>query len=203
MDETSEDYKSPNLKRSDYSLDSSTTIGASPGSPVHYRPGYHRITSLNEVDTSYKRSGSEVHNSERDHQLELPSSFGIAAKDFEGSSQGHGLGIGNVETRRSQSISQAALDSNNNRGTPLFADPLLSPSSTRIGRDSQGLDRRFKEDEPDHGERGRNESNTAVYEPFTASSDRERLHGNSLSTPEVRFTALERSGRRGPLINFR
>ncbi|MCJ1425910.1 hypothetical protein MMC29_003811 [Sticta canariensis] len=193
MDETSEDYKSPNLKHSDYSLDSSSTIGASPSSLLHLRPTYHRITS-NEVDTSYKGSGSEVHNSERDDQLELSSSFGIVAKDFEGSSYGHGLGIGNVETRRPQSISQAAFDSNNNRSTPLSADPLLSPSSTSIGRDSPGLDRRFKEDEPNHGGRGPNESNSAVYEPFAASSDRERLHGNSLPTPEVHFTALERSG---------
>lgn len=201
MDETSEDYRYPNPKHSDYSLDSSSTIAASPGSPVHYRPGYHRITSLNEVDTSYKRLGSEVPTSERDDQLESSPSFGIAAQDFEGSSHGHGLGIGNVETRRPQSIPRAVLGGNNNP-SPLAADPLLSPSSTRIGRDSPGLDRRFKEDELDHGERGPNESNPAVYEPFTASSDHERLHGNSLSTPEVRFTALERSGRMCPLIIF-
>ena len=198
MDESSEGYRAPDPKRSDYSLDSSSTIAASPGSPVQHRPGYHRITSLNEVDTSYKRSGSGVHNPEKEDQRELSSSFGIASKDFEGSSQGHGLGIENVETRRPHSIPPATFGSHNKRSTHLSANPLLSPSSTQIGRDSPGLDQRFQEDELDQGDHGRNESNPAVYEPFTASSDHERLHGNSQSTSRVRFT-----GRRGPLLIFR
>ena len=182
MDEISEDRRSVNLKRSDSSLDSTPTIVASPGSPVHHRPGYHRITSLNEVDTSYQRA--EGNSSDRDAQLES-SSLGVAGKGF-GSSQGRGLGIGNVEVRR-----PLAVGSKDGLNTPLSADPLLSPSSSRVGRNSPHGERHF-EDEGIHYDHGQNGSNPAVFEPFTASSDHERLHRK---TPSATETHVEPFGR--------
>lgn len=178
MDEISEDQKSPNSKPSDYSLDSSTTIAASPGSPVLHRPGYTRVTSLNDVDTSYRRV--EVDRSEKDSRLESSSSFGITGKGVGNSSQAHGLGIGNVDTQRPRSMSRVAAGGQNSPTPPPSADPLLSPPLNRGGRMSRGMQRHFEEDETDHGERGRN-----GFEPFTASSDQERLHQMTPSTSEI------------------
>lgn len=169
MDKTPEDQRSPNIMLSDYSLDSPLPIAASPASPVQHRPGYNRVTSLNEVDTSYRRT--EVDGSKRDAPL------AVAGKSVEESSQGRGLGIGNIEIRRPPSISRVAV------GSPLSPPPssnlLLSPTSTQIGSDSRGMEMRFEDEEMDRKEHRRNESE--VFEPFTASSDRERLHENAPS----------------------
>lgn len=190
MDETSEHHRPPNLKRSDYSLDSSSTIAASPGSPVHHRPGYHRITSLNEVDTSYERL--RVDASDRDAQVESSSSLGIAGKGFGESS---GLGIGNLDIRRPMSVPRVTVGSKSSPSPPPSADPLLSPSSRRGERDSRGLERHFEEDEMEYGEHGRNGSHPAAFEPFTASSDHERLNGTTPPTAEMHIRSQEPTGR--------
>lgn len=182
MDESSIGH-SPNQKRSDYSLDSSSTITASPASPIQHRPGYHRITSLNEVDTSYSRA--EVDTSEKDDQLESSSSIGIARKGLGQSSQRRGLGIGNVDTQRPQSMSRVPLGSKSTPSPPPSADPLLSPSITRGGRGSQGMQMQFDDAETDHSSHGRNGSKSSVFEPFTAGSDHERLRGMTPSTAEI------------------
>ena len=174
MGEISEHRRSLNLKSSDHSIDSTPTV-VSPGSPVHHRPGYHRITSLNEVDTSYKRA--EGDSSDRDAQLESSSSFGIAGNSFR-SSQERGLGI--VETRRPVAVGSMDIPR-----TPLLGDPLLSPSSTRVGRNSPHVERHFENEEIHYGDQGRNGSNSAVFEPFTASSSHERLYRNTLSATET------------------
>lgn len=201
MDERSEDQASLNPKRSDYSLDSTPTIAASPESPVHHRPGYHRITSLNEVDTSYRRPGVDI--SGGDTQLEPVSSLAVPHKGFGQSSQGRGLGIGNVDTPRLSSVSRVAVGSKSSPSPPPSADPLLSPSSTRVGRDFRGLETHSEDDEPDYGGHRRNDSNPAVFEPFTASSDQERLHRKTPSGTETHIGSLERSGRITQLIGGR
>lgn len=195
MDESSED-RLPDQKRSDYSLDSSSTITASPASPVQHRPGYCRITSLNEIDTSYRRA--EVDTSEKDDQLESSSSFGMARKGFGLSSQSRGLGIGNVDTQRPRSMSRVPLGSKSTPSPPPSADPLLSPPATRGGRGSQGMQMQFEDAETDHRSHGRNGSRSSVFEPFTASSEHERLHGMTPSRAEI-----PPSGMIIQLINFR
>ena len=175
MDEISKDGRSLNLKRSDHSIGSTPTVAASPGSPVHHRPGCHRITS-------YKRA--ERDSSDRDAQLESSSSFGIAGRGF-GSSRG--LGIGNVETRR-----PVAVGSKSDPSTPLSVDPLLSPSSTREGRNSPHVERHFEDERIHYGEHGRNGLNSTMFEPVPVSSDHERSHRRTASVTE---THLEPFGR--------
>ncbi|MCJ1265058.1 hypothetical protein MMC22_004933 [Lobaria immixta] len=180
MDEISKDGRSLNLKRSDYSIDSTPTVAASPGSPVHHRPGCHRITS-------YKRAERE--SSDRDAQLESSSSFGIAGSGF-GSSRG--LGIGNVETRR-----PVAVGSKSDPSTPLSVDPLLSPSSIREGRNSPHVERHFEDERIHYGEHGRNGLNSTVFEPVPVSSDHERSHRRTASVTETHVEPFEFGYRAG------
>ena len=86
---------------SDYSTSTfvETPVSAiTPGSPVQHRPGYRRVTSLNDQDTAYHGSEQPMHRRE--------------------GSNGFGLGIKNLQRLPSPSSSPA---------TPGSANTLLSP----------------------------------------------------------------------------
>lgn len=151
---------------SDYSLDSTPTVVASPTSPVHHRPGYQRISSLAEEDTAYR--GAEATSSPSNNRERNPR---------EGSHE-HGLAIENVHTQPRMSIQRVGKSSPMTPATPGSIDPLLSPSSSRTGGDLRGMKSHFEEveeDEEDHGLRhGR--SNSSFCKPFAADSEHETLH---------------------------
>lgn len=155
---------------SDYSLNSTPTIVASPTLPVHHRPGYHRIFTLAEEDTAYR--GAETHSSPSNSREKNPSK-GLHE---------HGLDIENVHTQPRMSIQRVAVGNKSGQVTPATSgshDLLLSPSSSRTEGDFRGMKIHFEDDDNDHHNLHHDRSNTSLFEPFTAESEHESLHKNS------------------------
>lgn len=169
---------------SDYSLDSTPTItSSSPPPPLQHRPGYRRIASMAEEDTSYRGADAD-----------LSPTIGSAGNGFGESIQGRGLAIDNVSTQRRVSVARTPVGPKSSPNTPGMGDPLLSPTSTRVG--FRGLESHFEDDHEDEGDLGHSRSNTSLYQPFTANSDRESLHRNNLSSAR----SVEPSGMKASLL---
>ena len=174
MDESPESLKRSHKPErsnvSDYSLDSIATIVASPTSstsPLHHRPGYHRISSLAEEDTAYR--GAQIHSSPSKSQ----------ENDTSGSPHKHGLAIENVHTEPRMSIQRGGMRKQSGPvtpGTPASVEPLLSPSSSRTGADLRDMKSHFEDDEDAHHDLHHGRSNTSMFEPFTTDSEHEFLN---------------------------
>lgn len=145
---------------SDYSLESHSTLVASPYSPPHYRSGYQPIAGVPEEDTSYR--GAEA----------SPPSKNIGAT-FRERAEGHGLGIENLQTQRRTSLPRVPVG-RKSPGSAAWADPVLSPSSTRVGNESSR--ETGKPFDYDPGDLGHSRSAASLFEPFNADLEEERLN---------------------------
>lgn len=155
---------------SDYTVDSNTTFvetpatAPTPGSPVHHRPGYRRITSLNDQDTAYHGPEYSPHRRENSH--------------------GHGLGIKNLKP-----LPSAPPRARSNYVTPASADPLLSPPPMQSQRGYRPLD---NDPLPEGNEPwDENASRNEPFQPFVADSETESLRNQ---TPAATVQSFESPG---------
>ncbi|KAL8687386.1 MAG: hypothetical protein Q9218_006424 [Villophora microphyllina] len=139
---------------SDYTVDSNSTFvdtpatAPTPGSPVHHRPGYRRLSSLNEQDTTYHGAEQSPHRRQ--------------------TSQEHGLGIRNLKP-----LPSSPPYGNSSPSTPASVNALLSPPLVKSQRGYKPLDNDpiSEGDEGWENDFARNEP----YQPFTADSETESL----------------------------
>lgn len=148
---------------SDYSLESTPTVVASPTSPAYHRPGYTRISSLAEEETAYRGAAADTSSNSQ-------------GKDSREDTYEHGLAIENLSTQRRTSLQQSGVKSKAGSVSPAFVDPLLSPSSSRAGKKYRILESHLEDDEEDQGDLGHGRSRASLFEPFTAESEQETLH---------------------------
>ena len=140
---------------SDYRLDIEESyelpqfsFDASPAPPsLLHRPGYHRISSIGEVDTQYY--GPQSPN--------LPSE--ASEEPF------RGLAIANLESQPRNSVLRVPFNGKTADSTPRSADFLLSPSSTRISADEF----------PGFKHQRNASSSSSIHQPFEVISDTENL----------------------------
>ena len=131
-------------------------------SSVHHRPGYQRVTSAQEEDTSYK--GSSYH------------------EEDVGDGSVHGLRIEFPEHDNNRLSFGASIDKpKSSPEVPGSAEFLLSPNSARSMRKSYPMD-----DSPELDDRfssyGRSTPSSSLYSPYTADTDDERLRKGRAST---------------------
>ncbi|MCJ1301051.1 hypothetical protein MMC08_003850 [Hypocenomyce scalaris] len=139
------------------SLDSTSTIVATPASPIttaQRRPGYQRVTSIGEIDTQYY--GAEG-NRRDDEEL--------------GANAAQGLAIPNVETSGRTSIPRVPVGGKGRPLTTRSADPLLSPVALRFSKRTSPLYDGILE-----SSRGEVAHKDSLHEPFVAGSASEYLH---------------------------
>lgn len=145
----------------DYSVGSTPTLISSPLSPIHHRSGYRPIAALPQEDTAY--AGAQT-RPDRD----------MVGGSYRARAENHGLAIENLDTQPIVSISRVPVGGRSPRVVSMGADSLLSPSSTRLGRDSsQSLNKEF---EDEMGDLGRSRSTSRLYQPFMADSELEDLN---------------------------
>ena len=142
---------------SDHSIGSNSTFVASPVSSSIRRPGYHRVPSVVEEDVVSSVDGFS--HPSRKH--------------------GHGLGIANIDVQKRSPTTRVPVGSKASPSTPSSADTLLSPDfakpAFRSHRKGESGDER-EEREYLYELGGSNPD-----QPFTTTSDRERLYQQSPS----------------------
>lgn len=142
----------------DYSVESNPTSFSPPQyPPTHRRSGYQPIATVQEDDTSYR--GAEAGTTFRDR------------------ARGRGLAIENVETQRRMSTARVPVGSKSpGAGTSAWVDPVLSPSSTRVGNESsRTLNGQFEHESGDLGQNP-NRSSASLFQPFNADLEQEDLN---------------------------
>lgn len=145
---------------SDYSIESNPTSYSSPRSPTLHRPGYQPIATVPEEDTSYRGADAS------------PQITDIGAT-FRDRARGRGLAIDNVDTQRRVSVARVPVGSKSPGGS-TWAEPLLSPSSTRVGHESsRTLNGQF---EHESGDLGHTKSAASLFQPFNADLEHEDLN---------------------------
>lgn len=153
--------ESPKLSK--YSLDSGSTVVASPTStftPAYRRPGYQRLISSGDTDASH-------HGTEGNHRDDEGSGDDTAAQ---------GLAIPDVEmeTARRVSIQRVPVIPKTNPVTPRSTDPGSSPLSSRFSMRSTPLhDGVSGTSQGDLSYKG---SKPSMREPFVAGTDSEHLN---------------------------
>ena len=137
------------------SIGSGSTVVASPSSPVHHRPGYHRSSSLAGQLTSFHETPSH-----QDH---------INTAD-----EGHGLGISVEDGQKRTPIPRVPVGSKITPTSPRSPNPLPSPNLARLG----GKIYRPLANQPE-GDEGDgtsyNPSTQSLHQTFGASSEVEAL----------------------------
>ena len=137
------------------SIGSNSTVVASPSSPVHPRPGYHRLNSLAEQLTSFHETPS--------HQDYINTAY-----------EGHGLGISIEDGQKRTSVPRVPVGSKTSPTSPRSPNPLPSPKSARLG----GKTYRPLENQPEGDERDGtpyNRSTPSLHQAFGVSSEVEGL----------------------------
>ena len=181
MDRTPDD-RPPSLRQepsdiSDYSVDSNSTIVASPPSPIQHRAGYRRVPSLGGGrDCSYKGARASPQEDENVGQ----------------NSSARGLGIENVNSAQRASMQRVPVGSKSESTTPLSADALLSPMSAQLGQPyTHNMDHRTEGDQEDFSFGAF--STPSLSQPFSANSEGESLHKKNMSGS---ITSYDPSGKR-------
>ena len=137
------------------SIGSSSTVVATPSSPVHSRPGYHRLSSLAEQLTSFHETPS--------HQDYINTAY-----------EGHGLGISLEDGQNRASIPRVPVGNKTSPTNPHSPNPLPSPGLARLG----GKTYRPLENQPEGDERDGTPyipSTPSLHQAFGASSEVEGL----------------------------
>lgn len=151
---------------SDYTVDSTPTfietpeIGFTPDSSVQQRPGYRRVASLGEQDTTYHSPEHWPQSSE--------------------GSCGNGLGINNL-----QRLSSALPGGGSPPATPGSSNPLLSPQAAH----SQRAYRPPDHDPMSVGNKAwmDDASSTDPFQPFIANSETETLQKQTTTPTGLSF----------------
>ena len=137
------------------SIGSSSTVVASPSSPAHHRPGYHRVGSLAEQLTSFHETPS--------HQDYINIAY-----------EGHGLGISVDDEQKGTTIPRVPVGSKISPTSPRSPTPLPSPNLARLGgKTYRPLQNQAEGDEGDGT--SYNPSTTSLHQIFGASSEVEGL----------------------------
>ena len=147
--------REPDSGPSTVSIGSNSTVVASPSSPVHHRPGYHRASSLAEQLPSFYETPS--------HQDYINTAY-----------EGHGLGISVDDGQKGTSIPRVPVGSKISPTSLRSPNPLPSPNLARLG----GKTYRPLQDQPEEDEGDgafNNPSTPSVHQPFGASSEVEGL----------------------------
>lgn len=148
-------------KLSNYSLDSNSTVVASPTSvftPAYRRPGYQRLTSSGDTEARY-------HGAEESYRNGEGSGDDTAAQ---------GLAIQNVETARRVSMQRIPIVAKTTPVTPRSTDPVSSPLSSRFSTKSTPLYEGISETpQDDLSYKG---STPSLHEPFVAGTESEHLN---------------------------
>lgn len=161
--------------RSNFSVDSDSTLISAPLSPNYHHSGYRPISALPEEDTAYRGSDAS------------PSNAKAQGRYSEGP-QGHGLGIANVDTQTEGAIAKMYVGGKSSSNSPAVVDPLLSSPSSQPGTaDLSSTEAPSK----DTKESFRPNQSTPSFQTFKADSEHEMLHRN---TPSSNFTVVKPSG---------
>ena len=147
--------REPDSGPSTNSIGSNSTVVASPSSPVHHRPGYHRVGSLAEQLPSFHETLS--------HQDYINTAY-----------EGHGLGISVDDGQKRTSIPRVPVGSKISPTSPRSPSPLLSPDLARLGgKTYRPLQNQPEGDEGDGA--SNNPSSLSLHQTFGASSEVEGL----------------------------
>lgn len=156
MDQSPEQKSTPlrqlSSSISDASFGSNSTFVVSPSSPAFHRSGYHRVSSVFEENHPQPTSSTSHPSGD----------------------EGHGLGISDLGTQERFSVTGLPVGSKQSPSIPGSADPLLSPTSAKLGGKVNGdgdvRQQRGEDDDP------YNISAPSPYQPFTVDSESRRLH---------------------------
>ena len=141
--------REPDSGPSTVSIGSNSTVVASPSSPVHHRPGYHRASSLAEQLPSFHETPS--------HQDYINTAY-----------EGHGLGISVDDGQKGTSIPRVPV------GSRISPTSPRSPNLARLGgRTYRPLQSQPEGDEGDGA--SNNPSILSLHQTFGASSEVEGL----------------------------
>ena len=110
-------------KPSNYSLDSNSTVVATPTSPAYRRPGHQRLTSSADTDATHPSTGKYRRDDE----------------EFEDDAAAQGLAIQNVETATRVSMQRVPVVAKTTPATPRSTDTVSSPLSSRFSTRSTPL----------------------------------------------------------------
>ena len=156
------------------SIGSNSTVVATPSSPVHPRPGYHRLNSLAEQLTSFHETPS--------HQDYINTAY-----------EGHGLGISVEDGQKRTSIPRVPVGSKTSPTSPRSPNPLPSPNLARLG----GKTYRPLENQPEGDERygtPYNPSTPSLHQAFGASSEVEGLRPQAPAANSRDFACKTKKG---------
>lgn len=161
MDQSPEQKSTPlrqlSSSISDASFGSNSTFVATPSSPTFHRSGYRRVSSVFEENHPQPAS----------------------SKSDPSGDEGQGLGISNLGTQETSSVHRVPVGSKESSSIPGSADPLLSPTSAKLGGkingNGEGHHQKGEDDDP------YNISAPSPYQPFTVNSESQRLHNKSPS----------------------
>ena len=145
---------------SDGSIGSNSTVVASPTtpkSPISHRSAYRRVGSIPEGIASYIETPT--------HQDTL--------------TEGHGLGLENVETEKRASLPRKPVGKSSSPATPNATDSLLSPTLAKLSGKSYSPGE--APDDAVEGDGIYTHPNSSPYQPYSPNNDRERLHTRNVS----------------------
>ncbi|SLM38744.1 hypothetical protein LPUS_09061 [Lasallia pustulata] len=145
-------------KPSNYSLDSNSTVVATPTSPANRRPGYHRLTSSADTGATHPGTGEYYRDDE----------------EFGDDAAAQGLAIQNVETATRISMQRVPVVAKTTPATPRSTDTVSSPLSSRFSTRSTPVYDGISGSS--HGNLQSKGSKPSLHEPFVADTELRHLN---------------------------